>query len=231
MADKTSGLFLLYAITMALFHRQRTGEGQEVQVPMFECMVSFLMNEHMQGRAFEPPQGAAGYQRLLTPHRRPYATADGHICVLPYNNRHWQRFFALIGRPELATDERFAQQAARSKHIDALYAMVAESMRTRSTAEWLTLLEQADIPCGPMHTPDEVFHDPHLQAVGMFPEIEHPTEGKIRHIKVPVKFTRTPGGLQRHAERLGGSSAAVLSELGYTPEQIAALAQRGITLT
>jgi crotonobetainyl-CoA:carnitine CoA-transferase CaiB-like acyl-CoA transferase len=231
LADKTSGLFLLYAITMALFHRERTGAGQKVQVPMFECLVSFLMNEHLQARTFEPPQGKAGYQRLLTPHRRPYATADGYLCVIPYNNRHWQRFFALIGRPELATDERFAQQAARSKHIDALYAMVAESMRTRSTAEWLTLLEQADIPCGPMNTPDEVFHDPHLQAVGMFPEIEHPTEGKLRHIKVPVKFTRTPGGLQRHAERLGGSSAAVLSELGYTPEQIADLTKRGVTLT
>jgi crotonobetainyl-CoA:carnitine CoA-transferase CaiB-like acyl-CoA transferase len=231
LADKTSGLFLLYAITMALFHRERTGAGQKVQVPMFECLVSFLMNEHLQARTFEPPQGKAGYQRLLTPHRRPYATADGYLCVIPYNNRHWQRFFALIERPELATDERFAQQAARSQHIDALYAIVAESMRTRSTAEWLTLLEQADIPCGPMHTPDEVFHDPHLQAVGMFPEIEHPTEGKIRHIKVPVRFTRTPGGLQRHAERLGGSSAAVLGELGYTPEQIADLAQRGVILT
>jgi crotonobetainyl-CoA:carnitine CoA-transferase CaiB-like acyl-CoA transferase len=231
MADKTSGLFLLYAITMALFHRERTGAGQKVQVPMFECLVSFLMNEHLQARTFEPPQGKAGYQRLLTPHRRPYATADGYLCVMPYNNRHWQRFFALIGRPELATDERFAQQAARSKHIDALYAIVAESMRAHSTAEWLALLEQADIPCGPMHTPDEVFHDPHLQAVGMFPEIEHPTEGKIRHIKVPVKFTRTPGGLQRHAERLGGSSAAVLSELGYAPEQIADLEKSGVTLT
>ena len=94
LADKTSGLFLLYAISMALFHRERTGEGQMVQVPMFECIVSFLMNEHMQARTFEPPQGPAGYQRLLTPHRRPYATADGYLCVLPYNNRHWQRFFA-----------------------------------------------------------------------------------------------------------------------------------------
>jgi crotonobetainyl-CoA:carnitine CoA-transferase CaiB-like acyl-CoA transferase len=231
MADKTSGLFLLYAITMALFHRQRTGEGQKVQVPMFECMVSFLMNEHMQARTFEPPRGAAGYQRMLTPHRKPYATADGYICVLPYNNRHWQRFFALIGRPELATDERFAQQAARSQHIDALYAIVAESMRAHSTAEWLCLLKEADIPCGPMNTPDDVFNDPHLQAVGMFPEIEHPTEGLIRHLKVPVKFSKTPGGLQRHAERLGGSSTAVLRELGYAEAQIAEFEKRGVTRT
>jgi len=231
LVDKTSGLFLLYAITMALFHRQRTGEGQKVQVPMFECMVSFLMNEHLQARTFEPPQGKAGYQRLLTPHRRPYATADGYICVIPYNNRHWQRFFALIGRPELATDARFAQQAARSKHIDALYAIVAESMQARTTAEWLALLEAADIPCGPMNTPDDLFDDAHLQAVGMFPEADHPTEGCIRHIKVPVKFSKTPGGLRRHAERLGGSSAEVLRELGYTQEQIAALEKHGVTRT
>jgi crotonobetainyl-CoA:carnitine CoA-transferase CaiB-like acyl-CoA transferase len=231
MADKTSGLFLLYAITMALFHRQRTGEGQMVQAPMFECMVSFLLNEHMQARTFTSSQEAAGYQRLLTPHRRPYATADGYLCVMPYNNRHWQRFFTLIGRPELADDARFAQQAARSKNIDALYAIVEQSMRMQTTAKWLALLEEADIPCGPMNTPDDLFDDPHLQAVGMFPGLTHPTEGPLRYLKVPVKFTRTPGGLRRHAERLGGSSAAVLQELGYTPEQIAALVKSGVTLT
>lgn len=231
MADKTSGLFLLYAMTMALFHRERTGEGQQVQVPMFECMVSFVMNEHMQGRAFEPPQGTAGYQRLLTSHRRPYPTADGYICVMPYNNRQWQRFFALIGRPELAADERFAQQSARSKHIDALYAIVAESLKTRSTAAWRALLEEADVPNGPMHTPEDLFDDPHLRAVGMFPEIQHPTEGTLRHLKVPVKFSKTPGGLKRHAERLGGSSAEVLRELGYSAAEIAELAAKGVTLT
>lgn len=229
MVDKTSGLFLLYALTMALFHRERTGEGQKIQVPMFECMVSFLMNEHMQARTFEPPQGPAGYQRLLTPHRRPYATADGYICVIPYNNRHWQHFFALIGRPELATDERFSQQAARSKHIDTLYAIVGESMGARPTAEWLTLLEAADIPCGPMNTPDDLFNDPHLQAVGMFPEIDHPTEGRLRHIKVPVKFSKTPGGLQRYAQRLGGSSLEILKEIGYSEAHIADLEKNGIT--
>jgi crotonobetainyl-CoA:carnitine CoA-transferase CaiB-like acyl-CoA transferase len=231
LADKTSGLFLLYAITMALLHRERTGEGQKVQVPMFECMVSFLMNEHMQARTFEPPLGAAGYQRLLTPHRRPYATADGYLCVLPYNNRHWQRFFALIGHPELAADPRFAQQAARSQHIDALYAIVAENMKTRTTAEWFALLQEADIPCGPMHVPDDLFHDPHLQAAGMFPEVVHPTEGPIRHLKVPVTFSKTPGGLRRHAERLGGSSAALLRELGYSEAQIVALEKEGVTRT
>lgn len=231
MADKTSGLFLLYSISMALFHRERTGEGQQVQVPMFECMVSFLMNEHLQERTFEPAQAPAGYQRLLTPHRKPYATADGYLCVMPYNNRHWQRFFELVGRPELVADERFSQQSARSKNIDALYAIVAESMKAHPTAEWLERLGEADIPCGPMNAPDDLFDDPHLQAVGMFPHLDHPTEGKLRHIKVPVKFSKTPGGLQRHAEALGASSAAMLQELGYTEAQIAEFAQKGVTST
>ena len=231
LADKTSGLFLLYAITMALFHRERTGEGQKVQVPMFECIASFLMNEHMQGRTFAPPVGEAGYARLLTPHRRPYPTADGYVCAMPYNNRHWQRFFTLIGQPEIADDERFSTQAERSRNIDALYAIVGECMLERTTGEWLRALEEADIPCGPMNTPDALFDDPHLRAVGMFPEVEHPTEGRMRHIKVPVSFSRTPGGLHRHAERLGGSSRSVLADAGFSDEEIEQLEQTGATRT
>ena len=150
LADKTTGLFLTYSISMALFHRERTGEGQRIHVPMYEAFAAFVMNEHMQGRTFEPPVGEAGYARLLTPHRRPYPTADGYVCAMPYNNRHWQRFFTLIGQPEVADDERFSTQAERSRNIDALYAIVGECMLERTTGEWLRALEEADIPCGPM---------------------------------------------------------------------------------
>jgi crotonobetainyl-CoA:carnitine CoA-transferase CaiB-like acyl-CoA transferase len=230
MADKTSGLFLLYALSMALFHRERTGEGQKVQVPMFECMTSFLMNEHMQARTFVPPIGPAGYQRLLTPHRRPYPTADGHVCVMPYNDRHWRSFFALIERADFAQDERFSSQAARSKNIDALYAIVGEAMLSRTTQQWLDVLAAQDIPCGPMNSPEALFDDPHLNAVGMFPEIDHPTEGRLRHIKVPVSLAKTPGGLQRHAEPLGGSSRAVLAQVGFSAQEIEQLIADGVTL-
>ena len=227
LADKTVGLFLTYAITMALFHRERTGEGQRVHVPMYESFASFMMNEHMQGQAFEPPLGPAGYQRLLTPHRRPYPTADGHICVLPYNDKHWQRFFDVAGRPDLAADARFADQPSRSKNIDALYAIVGEIMQARTSAEWLEVLEAADIPVMPMNAPEDLFACPHLQAVGMFPEVDHPTEGRIRHIKVPVHFSKTPGGYYRHAEQPGQSTEAVLREVGYGPEEVAALKDAG----
>ena len=227
LADKTTGLFLTYAISMALLHRERTGEGQRVHVPMYEAFTAFVMNEHMQGRMFEPPEGPAGYQRMLTPHRRPYPTADGHICVLPYNDKHWGKFFELAGRPELREDARFADQQSRSKNIDALYGIVAEIMTDRTSAEWLDILEAADIPVMPMNTPEELFECPHLSAVDMFPVVDHPTEGQIRHIKVPVHFSKTPGGYYRHPEQLGQSTQSVLSELGYEPDDIAALQKAG----
>ncbi len=227
LADKTTGLYLTYSIAMALFHRERTGEGQRLHVPMYESFASFVMNEHMQGRIYEPPIGPAGYLRMLTPHRRPFPTADGYVCVLPYNDRHWRKFFAAVGRPELADDPRFADQPSRSKNIDALYGIVTEVMPTKTSAEWLTLLEEADIPVMPMNTPEDLFDCPHLTEVGMFPVVDHPTEGKIRHIKVPVQFSKTPGGYYRHPETLGQSTEAVLADLGYSAEEIAELQALG----
>ena len=227
LADKTTGLFLTYSISMGLFHRERTGEGQKIHVPMYESFAGFIMNEHMQGRMYDPPTGEAGYQRMLTPHRRPFPTADGYICVLPYNDKHWGRFFDVAGKPEMAEDSRFADQPSRSKNIDALYEIVTEIMADRSSAEWLRVLEEADIPVMPMNSPEDLFDCPHLTAVGMFPEVEHPTEGKIRHIKVPVSFSKTPGGYYRHPENLGQSTAETLSDVGYSEAEIAALVDAG----
>jgi len=228
LADKTTGLYLTYSISMALFHRERTGEGQRVHVPMYESFTSFIMNEHIQGRLYEPPIGPAGYARMLTPHRRPYPTADGHVCVLPYNNKHWRTFFEVVGRPDLAKDKRFVDQASRSKNIDALYGIVAEVMPTRTSAEWLKLLEDADVPVLPMHTVNDIFDCPHMQAVGMFPLVDHPTEGRLRHIKVPVHFSKTPGGYYRHPESLGLSTEDVLADVGYSQEEIAQLQAQGV---
>jgi crotonobetainyl-CoA:carnitine CoA-transferase CaiB-like acyl-CoA transferase len=227
LADKTTGLFLTYAITMALFHRERTGEGQRVHVPMYESFSAFVMNEHMQGRMYEPAESPAGYQRMLTPHRRPFPTADGHICVLPYNDKHWAKFFDVAERPELTSDPRFADQPSRSKNIDALYEIVGGVMQTRTSGEWLAILEEADIPVMPMNQPEDLFDCPHLSAVGMFPLVDHPTEGRIRHIKVPVNFSKTPGGYYRHPEQLGASTDSVLEEVGYSAEDIAALRDSG----
>jgi crotonobetainyl-CoA:carnitine CoA-transferase CaiB-like acyl-CoA transferase len=183
----------------------------------------------MQGRMYEPPLGPAGYQRMLTPHRRPYPTADGYICVLPYNDKHWRAFFDVAGRPELVADARFADQPSRSKNIDALYEIVGAVMQDRKSAEWLDILEAADIPAMPMNTPEDLFECPHLEAVGMFPEVDHPTEGRLRHLKVPVHFSRTPGGYYRHPERIGQSTESVLAEIGFSFQEIAALRASGVT--
>lgn len=220
MADKTSGLFALYSICMGLFHRERTGEGQRIDVPMYETFASFVINEHMQGRFFEPPQSEAGYIRLLSPYRRPHKTSDGYICMMPYSTKHWLTFFELAGRPELAADERFHTMGGRTKNIGELYQHLSEIMPTRTTAEWLEALEAADVPAAPMNTPEQLFTDPHLTAVGMFPESEHPSEGKVRHIKVPVTFHKTPGGLTRHAPRLGEHSREILDEAGLSEAEI-----------
>ena len=227
LADKTTGLYLTYSISMGLFHRERTGEGQKIHVPMYESFAGFIMNEHMQGRMYDPPTGEAGYQRMLTPNRRPFPTADGYICVLPYNDKHWGKFFDVAGKSKLAEDPRFVDQPSRSKNIGALYEIVTEIMADRTSAEWLRVLEEADIPVMPMNSPEDLFDCPHLTAVGMFPEVEHPTEGKIRHIKVPVNFSKTPGGYYRHPENLGQSTAEALADVGYSEAEIAALVATG----
>jgi crotonobetainyl-CoA:carnitine CoA-transferase CaiB-like acyl-CoA transferase len=229
IVDKVSGLFASYAVMMALFHRERTGEGQRVDVGMFEAFTAFLMQEHLQGRAFEPPIGPAGYSRLLTTHRRPYKTADSYVCVVPYTDRHWRSFFRIVGRPELAADERFATIANRTVHIDALYEIVADSLTVRTTSEWLEALAEADIAAMPMHDVESVIDDPHIQAIGLFSEHEHPTEGKVRYIEAPVRLSKTPGGLRHHADRLGQSSVPILEEIGLNETEIEALIAAGVT--
>ena len=223
MADKTTGLFLSNYISMALFHRERSGEGQKLHVPMYESFAAFVVSEHMQGQTFVPPTGPAGYTRMLTSHRKPYETKDGFICVVPYTQKHWANFLALVGRADLIKDPRFSNQTERTKNIDTLYEIVSDNMKSRSTNNWIIALSDADIPAGPMNSPEDLFECPHLKAVEMFPEIEHPTEGRIKHIKVPAAFSKTPGGLYHHSEKLGASTNTVLNELGFSRTEITEL--------
>ena len=227
MADKTTGLFLSNYISMALFHRERTGEGQKLHVPMYESFAAFVVSEHMQGQTFVPPTGPAGYTRMLTSHRKPYETKVGFICVVPYTQKHWANFLALVGRADLLKDPRFSNQTERTKNIDTLYEIVSDNMKSRSTNNWIIALSDADIPAGPMNSPEDLFECPHLKAVEMFPEIEHPTEGRIKHIKVPAAFSKTPGGLYHHSEKLGASTNTVLNELGFSRTEISELENLG----
>ncbi|SFO88213.1 CaiB/BaiF CoA transferase family protein [Variovorax sp. PDC80] len=231
MVDRIVGMSAANAVSAGLFHRERTGRGQAIDVPMFETMAQFVLGDHMGGQTFEPPLGPAGYARLLNEQRRPYATRDGHLCVLIYNDKQWKTFFGLIGRAQAMEDDpRFSSIGARTEHIGELYQLVGEAMRTRTSAEWTALLEAADIPVMPMHTLESLMDDPHLAAVGFFETVEHPSEGRMRSMAIPTRWSGSPPSVSRHAPRLGEHSAEVLAEAGYSAAQIAAMAAQGATL-
>lgn len=223
IADKTTGLTVVYAISMALFHRERTGEGQEIDVPMFETMVQFVMLEHLYGRNFEPPLGNAGYPRATSANRHPYKTKDGMIGVLPYVDKQWKAFFDLAGRPELMEDPRFSNIEARLANIDDAYGILAELIATRTSAEWLKDLDAASIPAVPINSPDDLLTDEHLEAIGFWGQMDHPSEGKLNYTGIPTRFSKTPGAVRLHAPTLGEHNGEILREAGYSEQEISAL--------
>ncbi|OBY33756.1 acetyl-CoA acetyltransferase [Mycolicibacter kumamotonensis] len=213
MADKIAGLTALYATMMALFHRERTGQGQEVEVAMFETMASFMLVEHANGAMFDPPLGPAVYPRTVAPNRRPYDTSDGQIAALIYNDKHWNAFIDAV-QPSWASPQ-YATLAQRAQRIDTVYGLVAETMKERTTAEWLKLLRELEIPAAPLNTPGALFDDPHLNAVGLFETVDTPN-GPVRFPGVPTWLSRTPGRVAGPAPELGAHTAAVLAELGLS---------------
>ncbi len=228
MADKVAGLHAVNGITMALLHRGRSGDGQQIEIPMFESVASFNFVEHLSGAAFEPPLAAPGYSRVLEPNRRPYPTRDGYMVVLPYNDKQCRGFFEAAGRPDLAQDERFATANARSRNVDQYYGLISELIATKTTAAWVPLLKQADVPAIPVNTLEDVMVDEHLQSTGFFKEYEHPTEGRVRTTGVPLHFEKTPGSATRlPPPRLGENTRDVLAENGFSEVEIAALLNSG----
>ncbi|MEO8715106.1 MAG: CoA transferase [Acetobacteraceae bacterium] len=215
-ADKLAGHMLASMIGMALYARERTGRGQAVHVPMLETMLNFLLVEHLWGATLGEPERGLGYPRMLTPHRRPYSTKDGHVGVVCVTDEQWRRVFGAIGRPQLIEDPRFSTGLARAENIDALYGVLTETMGARTTAEWVAIFTRLDIPCGAAATLPDLLDDPYLRETGFFQTREHRIEGSVTVTAIPASFSATPGSISRLWPGLGEHTDEVLREVGMT---------------
>jgi len=229
IVDRVVGLAAVGAICATLVNRARTGRGQRVDIPMFETMVGFVLGDHLGGLTFEPPLDRGGYPRQLSSERRPYRTADGYVCPMVYNDKQWTNFLAAVGLSDLPErDPRFATFEARSANIDHVYGELARIFTTRTTAEWLELLERADVPFMPLHDLASILDDPQLAATGFFQLVEHPTEGPVRVMRMPTTWSQTPAEIRRLAPRCGQDGDAILREAGFSEEAIGRLRAAGV---
>ena len=214
LADKVSGLHGAYAVLAALVHRLRTGEGQFVEVPMFEAVTSFHLLEHLCDRSFVPPTGEALYARQIDRARQPMPTADGWIAIAPYLDDRWLRFFELAGRSELLQEPALADPLSRRRNMSRLYELMETITPTRTTADWLAALAAANIPAMRVNTVDGLFDDPQLQACGLLRQRSHPTEGEFVEVRPPVRFSAWDAPDAAPAARVGQHSEEVARELG-----------------
>lgn len=226
IADKLCGYVLASSISMALLHRERTGKGQKVEVPMYETMLQFGLFEHLWGGTFASGDGEVGYSRMFSPHRRPYPTKDGYICVMAVNDAQWRRLLEAIGLPELSRDPRFKDMTARMRNIDELYAQLGEQLTHRTTAQWMATFKASDVTCGPMNSLADITRDEYLRDTGFFKRYMHPSEGELVMTSIPVSFSASPGSYRLPPPRSGEHTVEVLGEVGYTPEQAASLGMK-----
>lgn len=229
VADKTSSNAVLAAVLAALYEREKSGQGQAVEVPMFESLVSYVMVEHLYGETFLPAIETAGYKRLLNKERRPYPSKDGYFALLPYTDGHWKEFCQLIGRNDIMADPRFQSLATRLTNIEVVYATLAEICATRTNAEWNALLKDSNVPHGPVNSLEDLFEDAQLKATDFWKEVEHPTEGRIRMPDVPTRFSRTKPEVTRLQPNLGEHSVEILQEAGFSGAEIDKLIASGAT--
>ncbi|MDQ8732743.1 CoA transferase [Bradyrhizobium sp. LHD-71] len=230
LADRVVGLTAVGAILASIVHRDRTGKGQRLDVPMFETMAGFVLGDHLGGLTFDPPLDQGGYSRQMAKDRRPYATADGFISVIIYTDKQWNSFFDATKRDDLRSDPKFSTFNGRLTNIDHVLAELGRIFMTRPTAEWLELMVKADIPVMPVHDLISILDDPHLKATDFFQSVEHPTEGTIRSMRPAATWSDTPVETPRLAPRRSEHAVEILKEAGYSDDEIAALLRNGVTL-
>ena len=226
LPDKLTAITASQAITAALLARKRTGEGQHVQLSMLEAVMAFLWSSDMGGQTFvgdEPErQEAAPAFDLI------YETADGYMTVAALTDRQWAGLARVVERPEWVEDERFRTSALRQKNIDARLRLTQEALLARPAAEWLERLTEAGIPCGPVLTRNQVIRHPHVSAMGIVVETEHPAAGRLRQTRPAARFSATPPEMRRGAPGFGEHTEEILSEIGYSAAEIAALCSDGV---
>ena len=231
VVDRVVGLAAVGAILASIVHRDRTGQGQRVDIPMFETMAGFVLGDHLGGLTFEPPLDQGGYARQMSRERKPYRTKDAYISVIVYNDKQWQNFFKATGRADLAADPRFASIPSRLANVDFVYTELGRIFLTRTTDEWIRLLEEADVPSMPMNDLQGVVDDPHLASANFFSIVDHPSEGKIRNMRPAATWSETPVEISHLAPRQGEHSAEILHEAGFNDDEIAQLIKYGVTRT
>lgn len=227
IADKTSALHAAYAILAGFLHKERTGRGQFIEVPMMECMVSFTMAENLYGHAFIPAKEPIAYTRSINPNRKPYRTKDGYIALMPYSDANWRAFLSLAGKPELFEDPRFSTYKARTQNISALYKEMEELALKKTTDEWIDVLNEHNVPCMRVHSLESVLDDPQIHQSGLLEERKHPTEGDYLAINNPVRFSETPARIYREPPLQGQDNLRLLEEYGFSSEEISRLNKSG----
>ena len=230
VADKLAGIAVSSAILAALFHRARTGEGQYLEVPMFETLVEFMLTEHMGGLAFEPATSPAGYARILSAGRRPSRTADGYVAMLPYSPKHWADIFEYVGRKDILEEIDIGDRFKVNQAVRALYERFSDITPLYTTARWIEICDELDIPVTKIYAIDELPDHPHLKSVGLFQFMDHPTEGKTRYVRPTVRYSRTPMSVRLPAPTLGQDSLTILTELGYSEADVFDLQKQGVVL-
>jgi crotonobetainyl-CoA:carnitine CoA-transferase CaiB-like acyl-CoA transferase len=230
VADKVVGLIAVQMIAMALYRRSQTGEGSSIEIPMFENLVKFVLEEHMYLQTFQPPLGGTGDPRLLDPQTKPIPTKDGYICISANTNGQAFGLFDAIGRPELKSDARLSSVQARFANVSYYLEVRNAAFAARTTAQWLELLEKNDVPAMPYHTLESVMEDPHLADVGFFETKEHPTEGAIREMRLPNQWSCGTRREWSPAPKLGQQSVEILREAGVDPATIEQMIASGATI-